>query len=289
MAELSTRQHGGSQPMSISPAGPTARRADNQNVSAFERMLSLAGGSGLLAYGLSRRNLPGLALAAVGGGLVYRGLSGFCSLYHALGINTADRPEGPMASVRAGHGFRIDETITVGCPPEHLYAFWRDFQNLPRIMRHLERVDVINARRSHWVAKGPLGLRVEWDAVIHTERENELISWRSLPGSDIDTAGSVHFRRIPGGEGTLVRVELKYNPLGGQLGAAVARLLGEAPEVQIREDLEHFKQEMEGRDGACATIGSTRGGSLEHRHKHSDDVHNASDDSFPASDPPGHW
>jgi len=282
-------QQNGRHGLAIGPSGPVNHQHEKLNVGFLERALSVGGGGMLTAFGLTRKSIPGLALACLGGALVYRGMTGHCCMYQMLGLNTASRPEGPMASVRAGHGVRIDESITIGCPPDQLFAIWSDFQNLPQIMRHLKRVDVINARRSHWIARAPLGLSVEWDAVIHTERENELISWRSLPGSDIDTAGSVHFRQIPGGAGTILRVELKYNPLGGKLGGIIAGLLGESPEQQIREDLCRFKDQVECRDGQCASIGSTRGGSLEHRRTRKDMVHESSDESFPASDPPSSW
>jgi len=126
-----------------------------------------------------------------------------------------------------------------------LYRYWRDLSHLPRIMSHLESVEPMSDRRSHWVARGPLGSRVEWDAEIITERENELIGWRSLGDSDVDTAGSVHFNAAPDGHGTEVRVILKYDPPAGKLGVAVAGLLGHSPAQLIREDLHRFKQLME--------------------------------------------
>ena len=111
-------------------------------------------------------------------------------------------------------------------------------------MRHLESVTE-EGNRSHWVAKAPLGTSVSWDAEIITERANELIGWRSLPGSTVDTAGSVHFQSAAGGRGTEVRVELKYDPPAGKVGATLAECLGEAPEQQIEEDLTTFKRMME--------------------------------------------
>ena len=112
-------------------------------------------------------------------------------------------------------------------------------------MEHLQAVTVSGGNRSHWVAKAPLGQSVEWDAEIHNERENELIAWRSLEGSQVETAGSVHFTPAQAGRGTEVRVNLKYNPPAGQIGIALAKLLGEAPDQQIRDDLRRFKQVME--------------------------------------------
>ena len=140
---------------------------------------------------------------------------------------------------------RTKRSITIGKPVEEIYAFWRDFQNLPQFMRHLESVTVTGDKRSHWVAKAPAGKRVEWDAETVEDRENELISWRSLPGSDVYNAGTVRFQPAPGGRGTEVRVELEYDPPFGKLGSKVAMLWREEPGQQIQDDLRHLKQVLE--------------------------------------------
>lgn len=221
------------------------RRAwDGVNVGDSERWLSLVGGGLLGLYGLTRGSLGGLALAAVGGSLVYRGVSGHCSLYQALGVNTADR-RGSATSIPAGHGVKVEECITINRDPADLYAYWRNLENLGRFMRHLECVEKIDDRRSRWVARAPLGATVSWEAEIINERPNELIAWKSREGSTVDTAGSVHFRRLPNGRGTELRVVLKYDPPAGKAGSALAWLTGQSPECQIREDLHHFKQVME--------------------------------------------
>jgi len=183
---------------------------------------------------------------------VYRGLSGHCNVYGSLGVSTAER-HGPFTSVPAGQGVKVERTVTINRPAEDLYRYWRNFENLPSFMRHLESVTV-NGNRSHWVAKAPLGMSVEWDAEVHTDRRGEVISWRSLDGSEVDTAGSVHFTPAPGGRGTEVRVVLKYDPPAGTVGATLARWLGEAPEQQIAEDLDSFKRLMEA-GGTAATRG----------------------------------
>lgn len=250
------------------PARPTAHRAELRthvrphegpttsiNVGDAERWASTLGGTALGIFGLTRGSLGGLALAAIGGSLLYRGLGGHCHLYGALGINTAG-PRGPATSVAAGHGVRIDESVTIQKPAAELFRFWRNLENLGRFMDHLQEVHT-QGDRSHWVACGPMGTRVEWDAEIITERPNELIGWRSLPGSEIDTAGSVHFRELPG-RGTEVRVELKYDPPAGKMGHMLARLFGRSPQEQIREDLRRFKQYMETGE-VPTTAGQSRG------------------------------
>jgi len=152
----------------------------------------------------------------------------------------------------------VEVSIAINKSPETLYAFWRDFTNLPRFMKNLESVTELDQFKSHWVAKTIAGTRVEWDAEIYNEQENELIAWRSLENADVVNAGSVRFQRGPEGHGTYVRVTVNYNPPAGKLGATVAQLLGSEPSQLIREDLRRFKQIMEA--GEIASIeGQTSG------------------------------
>jgi len=213
------------------------------NVSSGERWLALGAGGALSVLGFDGRG-PSLLSSLVGGYLLYRAATGNCLLYQALGVSTSDSTAENTA-VAAGHGSRVDHAIAVMKPAAEVYRFWRDFENLPRFMAHLEDVDSTSDGKSHWVARGPLGLRVEWDAEIVTDKPNEVISWRSLDGSDVDTAGSVHFRELPDNRGTEVRVELKYDPPAGKVGTALAKLFGQSPGAQIRADLRRFKQLME--------------------------------------------
>lgn len=254
------------------------------NVDSGERLLSAAVGGGLAVYGLLRRSLPGLGLAGLGGALLYRGLSGHCYAYEALGLHSMHVPDGPLASVRAGKGIKIEESIVIDAPPEELFRFWRKLDNLPRFMRHLESVTIQDDDRSHWVARAPLGQHVAWDALIHTERDNAMISWRSVPGGLIDTAGSVHFEPRSGGRSTEVRVALKYRLPGGILGTAFARMFGEAPEQQIRDDLRRLKRHIEASRSAEQV---TLQAELPQRIIIPDLVDEASEESFPASDAPG--
>ena len=215
------------------------------NVGRTERIASGVAGAALVALSLRQRRLRGLLLP-VGGGLLVRALTGRCPVNRALGRNTAlaDDRVSPVASVGRGEGVKVEKSVVIDRAAHELYAFWRDFENLPRFMEHLESVTVIDPRRSHWVAKAPAGQRVEWDAEIHNEIPDELIAWRSLPGSDIANAGSVHFDPV-GDSSTEVRVVLSYEPPAGRVGDAVARLFGEAPSQQVQDDLRRFKQVME--------------------------------------------
>ncbi|MGB7923327.1 MAG: SRPBCC family protein, partial [Pyrinomonadaceae bacterium] len=144
-----------------------------------------------------------------------------------------------------GGAIQVKKSIAINRSPEELYSFWRDFENLPRFMNHLESVRTTGEGRSHWVAKAPAGTTVEWDAEITEDRPNELIAWRSLEGSDVANSGSVRFERATGGRGTFVRVEIDYDPPGGVIGAGIAKLFGEEPEQQVGADLRRFKQVME--------------------------------------------
>ena len=164
-----------------------------------------------------------------------------------LGVTALDITNAQQLSRPAGQrdGTVRARSVTINRPAEELYRFWRDFQNLPRFMGHLEAVRVMGDKRSHWVAKGPAGTTVEWDAEVTEDVPNELIAWRSLADADVENSGSVRFTTAPGGRGTVVRVELEYNPPGGALGASLARLFGEEPEQQIKGDLHRFKQMME--------------------------------------------
>jgi len=137
------------------------------------------------------------------------------------------------------------KSVVVNREPEEVYAFWRDFANFPRFMIHLDAVRDLGNGRSHWQAKGPGGKAIEWDAELTHDRPNELIGWRSLPGADIDNEGSVRFERAPGGRGTLVRVNLRYDPPAGALGKAIATLMNTEPGQQVSDDLRRFKQLLE--------------------------------------------
>lgn len=213
------------------------------NIHSWERLGSILLGGGMVLSGLLRGKASGLVMTLLGSGMVYRGMTGHCYLYGALGIDTT--PHRPSTSVSAQQGYKFETRIAIQRSPEDLFRFWRNLENLPTIMNHLVSVRQTDERRSHWVAQGPLGSTVEWDAEINNERENELIAWRSLEGSQVDTAGSIHFERLPNDQGTMLRISLKYNPPAGKVGANLAGLLGAGLEDQLREDLGRFKRMME--------------------------------------------
>lgn len=214
-----------------------------QNISETERWISLGAGGLLLLSGLTRFNVRGLIAGLFGAGLIQRGLTGHCYAYDAFGVNTSDRST--STAVPAQQGIKLEKTVHIQRPAHELYQFWRDFENLPRIMPYLESVKVIDTQRSHWVAAGIGGKLVEWDAEIINERPDEMIAWRSLPGGDIETAGSVHFKPMPGDMGTAVVVSMKYNPPGGKIAANIAEFAGVGAIEKIEESLQRFKELME--------------------------------------------
>jgi uncharacterized membrane protein len=179
-----------------------------------------------------RRNRAVLSTAAVTG-------------IAALDLYTGQHLSRGSNGARRQGGIEAKEAITVNRPREELYRFWHDFQNLPRFMQHLESVQPRGDGRSHWKATAPAGRSVEWDAEIVDDRPNELIAWRSVENADVPNSGSVRFVPAPGGRGTEVHVELQYDLPGGSVGKMVAKLFGEEPSQQARDDLRAFKQVME--------------------------------------------
>src|SRR5688572_18829012 len=210
------------------------------NVGRIERVASAIGGGALVGYAITNRTKTGIALGLLGAGLLYRGATGQCEAYRSLGINTAE----DVPSEDVARDVHIEKAITVSSTPKELFRFWRDYENLPRFMEDLESVTELDETRSHWVANGPGGKKVEWDAEIYNEKENELIAWRSLPGADITNAGSVHFEEAPG-HGTYIKVVLNYNPPGGKAAALFAKLFGKEPGQLVEHNLRRLKQLIE--------------------------------------------
>lgn len=218
---------------------------DARNVGTIERIISVASGALLSAYAIRRRGVPGLVAGFFGAGLLYRGSTGFCPVYAGLGADTAGEPGAynPNASVPYGRGVRVEESISVARSPMELYAFWRRLDTLPQFMHHLEEVTLLTDTRSRWRVHAPAGSRATWEAEIINDVPGQLIGWRSLPGSAIHHAGSVHFDRR--NAMTEVRVVLEYAPPARYIGASLARILGEEPQRQIAEDLRRFKEIVE--------------------------------------------
>ena len=210
------------------------------NLSNTERFVSGIAGGGLLAYGLKRRDATGAALAVVGGLLGVRGATGHCQVKDAL-----DKTDGNtnLQGWLSGK-VEVQKAVTINKSQSELFTFWRNFENLPKFMNHLESVIVVDETRSHWKANAPLGYTVEWQAEITNEVLNEKIEWRSMEGSEIPNTGKVEFRPTTN-RGTEVVVHLTYEAPGGKIGALAAKIFGEEPNQQVSEDLRRFKSLME--------------------------------------------
>ena len=223
-------------------------RGREVNIGQIERVASVGLGAALVVVGLALRSRRGLGLALTGAGIAYRGLGGRCLVYRALGIHGASGK--PTAT--GNLGVKVERSAPIDAPPEKLYAFWRDFRNLPIVMPNLERVEVPSDTRSHWVVKGPLGTAFEWDAEIINDVPNERIAWRTTEGARVEHAGSVRFEPRPDG-GTMVWVALQYNAPGGEFTHMVSKLFGEDPGKRLEEDLERLREAFgrahEDRDG----------------------------------------
>ena len=197
--------------------------ATSSGTGRIQRWLPVVAAGALAAYALKRR--LGRQPRGKGTGII------------------ADRDSDTRYKLGGSHGIHVEQSVLIRKPAEQLYRFWRNFENLPKFMRHLELVAMREEGISHWVAKGPAGIEVEWDARIINEIENKVIAWQSLKGSQVATAGAVTFDATNGG--TLVHVHMQYNPPGGKLGAAIAYAFGEEPNLQVQEDLRRFKTLME--------------------------------------------
>lgn len=245
MATGMARQHGLRQ-------GTSLASEQSANVDDVERWVSGISGAALALYGVRRRGVDGAALAVLGAALLYRSITGRSLLYQALDLRLVRTTSGRQR-------IEVVKTMTINRSPDELYRFWRHFENLPTVMRHLESVTVQDDQRSHWVVKGPGGKRLEWDAEVVNDKPGQLIAWQSCEGADVDHWGVVRFVPAPGGRGTHVTVELEYEPIGGTFGVTVAKLFGEEPAQQIGEDLRRFKQFMETGE-IPTTEGQPRGG-----------------------------
>ena len=214
-----------------------------KNISRGERIGSALGGAAMVLGGLKRGHASGLLMTLAGGALLARGVSGHCAGYQAMGMDTSDYHR--QTAVPNKTGAKVERTIVIGKSPEEIYSFWRDVENLPRAMHHLKSVEAIDRQRSRWVADGVFGKLVQWEAEIFQEHEPDTIAWRSIPGGDVDTAGSIHLRSLGHDRGTAVTISLRYNPPAGALGVTVASLMGEGVEDKLDEDLRRLKSLLE--------------------------------------------
>lgn len=231
-------------------------QAGERNVGLAERVVSGIVGAGLLwrsVRGPSVSTGTGSSVGAlVGLALLHRATTGFCVMYAWLGLNR-NEPCGDTSSigrrkVHTGRAIKIEESVVIQRSPHELFQFWRQVENLPKVMSHLKVVSPIDDYRSHWILNILGGeLTLEWDAEIINEVENERIGWRTLQGAIVEHAGSVVFTPLEDGRSCRITVRLQYDPPAGPIGATLASFLGQDPAPTLHEDLKHFKQNMESR------------------------------------------
>jgi uncharacterized membrane protein len=226
-------------------------RSRPTTLSDLENWCAIGAGISLLIAGMRRRSPVGTVAALSAVPLLYRGIAGhWPQVFNGVDCSTT------KTSLAADRGVHVRESIQLEMAPADVYRFWRRFENLPQFMSHLHSVTETPDGHSHWVATGPAGLGVEWDARIVNEVEGKVIGWQSLAGADVDSAGSVNFDAVRGGRGTQVSVHLQYAPPAGKAGALIASLFGEEPSQTVREDLRRLKQLLEAGEVACATPAS---------------------------------
>lgn len=230
------------------PAGqvePEVSGSSLINVGEEERVWSTVGGGLLLTYGLKRASVGGILLAAIGGYLAYRGMSGHCPVSESLGRNTAEGNETALSPIE------ISVRQTIYKPRNEVYKFWRQLENLPRFMSHLKEVRQLDSTHSHWVAQLGEGTvaetvgSVSWDAQIIHETANERLVWKSVEGARIDNAGEVRFTDSADGFGTEIHATIHYRPPVGHIGSAVMNLFNPAFSQLIEKDLRRFKEIIE--------------------------------------------
>ncbi|MDD5350507.1 MAG: SRPBCC family protein [Chthoniobacteraceae bacterium] len=213
-----------------------------KNVGETERAFSLMGGLGLLLAGFAKRGYAGVAMGALGALLMHRGAAGHCALYQRFGISGA-------ASSRPGVpdniGVNLARSILIEKPAEELFAFWRHLPNIARLSSRVKEVALLDERHSHWIVQTPWGRRMEWNALLINEHPHELLAWESEPGAGLEHAGSIRFEREPHGLGTIVSVNLEYNPPGGLLGRLAMLLYAKGIRREIEHVLARFKSLME--------------------------------------------
>jgi uncharacterized membrane protein len=230
------------------------------NIGDAERLVSGVLGGWMIVRGLAKPSLKGLVLMGSGIALVCRAATGRSRLYRRLHISGAVRGRRESASIPYQTGVKVEEAVTVAKPAEELYQFWKNPENLSRFMTHVESVTWAGHNRSHWIARGPIGTTIEWDAEIINDQPNRLIGWRSSPEAQVRNAGSVSFRPFEDGQRTEVKLSMEYQPAGGPLGAGIAAILGEDPAGRVREDLQRFKQLMESGNPAGLASAATSAG-----------------------------
>ncbi|WP_197513503.1 SRPBCC family protein [Bordetella bronchialis] len=221
------------------------------NLNEKERWMSGLGGGALVLAGLRRGGIVGVLAALAGGALVSRGLSGRCAVKARLAKTPHERQ---VAAERGWHSAAAAaQRVVIQRPIEDVYAFCRDFRNLSQFMQNVRRVDIEDDRHSHWIIEAPLGNTLEWDTIVTEDVPNTRIAWESTTESPVKHTGSLTFSDVVG-LGTEVQAVIAYEPPAGEMGRIVAKLWGDSPGAQARDDLLRLKRFLEaGQDHVAAS------------------------------------
>lgn len=205
------------------------------NVPGTERLASIIAGTVMVCNGITGRKHH-LAKMIAGGYLLYRGLSGYCNLYHLIGKGNLPDP---------AKNVNIRVSMIVNKPRYEVYAYWRQLTNLPLFLKHLESVQPVNELHSIWKINGPIGIgTIEWESAIVKDEPGALLSWSSVPGASLENAGKITFEDA-GEQQTQLDIIISYRPPMGELGAGVARLFTPLFETMIEKDVNSFKEYIE--------------------------------------------
>ena len=210
------------------------------NTAMPERVISAVSGGTLLGFGLKRGSLLGAAMTVAGGDLLLRGLTGHSMLYQLLGARATGQDDAEQPR-RGDQAPEVTRSVTVRAPADALYRQWRDPQQLSRIMGDEITVTSAGDGALHWAVQTPVGKTVEWDARITDDEPGKRIAWQSDDGAPVPNNGSVEFRPAPADHGTEVILHLRFDPLGGALGDAVAKMLDIVPGITVKTALRRSK------------------------------------------------
>lgn len=219
---------------------PPNRRMEPQGLDDIQRWVVGAGGAAVLFYGLRQEGVGRWPLALLGGALLYQGISGQNLFDHVPGV---ERMPVMQQLTSAPTDLRIRKTLTINRPAAELYSYWRNLENLPTFMQHVQSVKEVDGKRSHWVVRVIPNMELEWDAEITVDRPDEMIGWETVPEAMLQNRGYVKF--IPTERGTEVSVSIEYDPPGAALGRFAGGSLKFIAEQQIKEEVRNFKRLME--------------------------------------------
>jgi uncharacterized membrane protein len=235
-----------------------ARRDQRAPLATAERVASFVGGVALGWMALRRRGVLRVGMAIASGLLFKRALAGESRIYGIFGVGSArDAPTDDVSTLPeirelGPRAALVERSITIGRPPDEVYAAFRDVASWPRFMAHVRAVEAREPTTWHWALEGADGGTIEFTVELVDDRPGEHVGWRTLADSDVRHAGAIYFTEAPGGRGTELKVVVGYAIPGGPIGEIAARALGHAPDQQVREDLRRFKQLVEA--GETATV-----------------------------------